>query len=503
MPKKSSDSLHQLIKSLNRNEKRYFKIFMQNNIRHDNKVFDVLFDAIEKQEDYDEKELLKKFADKAFAKQFALTKSRLYDQVLRSLDALYADSSVDAELKQDLHFVEILFRKALYKQAEKLLYLTRKKALKHEKISSLIEISMWQKRLLEKSGYSGDADTDIKELERQDNWLLSQLLTNNDFWIIKSRLFSSLNKNEQAPKQEDLGNLLRKKAEQVIYEELTVENKYIYHHTHSAYYFSLHNYTDCYTHLQSNALLIENNSFLFKDEPNVYFSVLSNLIFICSSLGKKAEAENALQRLRNVSAVFDISNNEDLELKHFNTLSSAEITLYKLEGRYDKALESLAWIESQLSRFKEKLNPTRKAFYFFNLSCVYLANEKFQQSLKWCNELLNEKSIDEKEKSRTYGLVLSLLIHYDLEHIEYLAVIEKQLNKLLAEQDQNHDFVSAFIKFSAGVRSADTQQKRKIVLAALTEQLTAAANKHAIEYFDFVRWAKSRHSGIPFSMIEE
>jgi hypothetical protein len=499
MPKKSSDNLHLLIKSLNRNEKRYFKIFMQNNIRHENKVFDVLFDAIDKQEEYDEKELLKKFKDKAFAKQFALTKTRLYEQILRSLDALYADSSIDAELKQHLHFVEILFRKTLYRQAEKLLYHTRKKALRHEKISSLIEISMWQKRLLEKTGYAGHAEEEIQNIQKNDAWLLAQLNTNNDFWVLKSNLFSSLNKTGQTENLKEFAELLRKRTESLNYAELTTENKYIFHHTHSAYYFGINDYTNCYDHLVQNARLIEENSFLFKDEPNIYFSVLSNLIFICNRLDKNQEALDALRRLKNVQALFDISNNVDLELKHFNMLSSSEITLYKLTGNYEEALRSLAGIEISLERFLDKLNPTRKAFYFFNLSAVYLANSKLQHSLKWCNALLNDKDIDENENIRSFTLALSLLIHYDLGHHDYFNVIGKQLARQFAGKEKIPVFFSIIIKFAM---QDGNKQSLQLLLSELKALEQTGDEKHAFEHFDFCRWAGSRLSGLPFSIQE-
>ncbi|MBC7865574.1 MAG: hypothetical protein IAF38_21550 [Bacteroidia bacterium] len=479
---------------------------MQNHIKHDNKVFDILFDAIDKQDEYDEKEILIKFKDKAFAKQFALTKTRLYDQILRSLDALYADSSVDAELKQDLHFVEILFRKTLYKQAEKLLYHTRKKALKNEKISSLIEISLWQKRLLEKAGYAGDAEKQLKDIEEHDNWLISQLTMQNDFWQLKSNLFSSLNKKGKTENQVDFSKLLAQKSSEINYEKLSVENKYLFHHTHSAFYFGIHDYENCYSHLTQNVKLISENAFLFKDEPNVYFSVLSNLIFICNRLGKNQEALTALSQLKNVQQIFDISNNEDLQIKHFNMLSSAEITLYKLTGNYEEAFKSLEGIESSLQRFREKLNPTRKAFYFFNLSAVYLANAKFNQALKWCNELLNDKTIDENENIRSYALLLSLLIHYDLNHTDYFPVIVKQLEKHFSPKEEIPLLFSAFISFAEGAYKNDGRPKHKEYLTTLLNTLQEIKNSGqedlAFEYFDFNRWVNSRITGIPFSMQE-
>ncbi len=501
MANRSSDNLHQLIHSLSTNEKRYFKMYMQKNIRHDHKIFDILFDAIDRQDEYNEKELIKKFSGKSFIKQFSLTKTRLYDQVLRSLHNLYADSSIDAELKQDLHFVEILFRKTLYKQAEKLLYHTRKKALKHERISTLIEISTWQKKLIEKSGYSGEAEERISEILEGDQWILKQLASFNDSWNLKSHVFTLLNRSGSSDKLTARVNELQHYFSKLNYDELTVNNKFIYHHTLSASYFGMNDYGNCYSHLSANEKLIRENVSLFRDEPNVYFSVLSNLIFICNRLGKNEEAVDALRKLKQVEEYFDISNNEDLQLKHFNMLSSAEITLYRLTGNYNAALASLPQIESSLKKFHEKLNPTRKAFYYFNLAAVYLANAKLGQALKWCNELLNDKSIHDDEKIRHYCLALSILIHYDLEHADLLSGISRQIERHLKDGGTN-PFFASFVRFANGIATDSTTQKRILhqFKTDLDTAEKAGMEANAFEFFDFARWAESRSSGLPFSL---
>ena len=59
---KVTDDLFQLIKSLDQSEKRYFKIFSTMHIKdsEENKYI-MLFDAIDKQSEYDEDEIRKKF----------------------------------------------------------------------------------------------------------------------------------------------------------------------------------------------------------------------------------------------------------------------------------------------------------------------------------------------------------------------------------------------------------------------------------------------------------
>jgi len=60
MPNRSADTLFQLIKSLEKSEKRNFKLFVKRNSAGGDLKFIQLFDALDKMKEYDEASLLKK-----------------------------------------------------------------------------------------------------------------------------------------------------------------------------------------------------------------------------------------------------------------------------------------------------------------------------------------------------------------------------------------------------------------------------------------------------------
>lgn len=121
MSKKTSEHLHALVHSLTPHEKRYFKIYATRHVIEKNNVHIQVFDAVDEQKTYDEQTILDRFKGEKFVKRFAVTKSRLYELILKSLHAYHASSSVDAELKKMLHMAEILYKKTLYRQCDKLL----------------------------------------------------------------------------------------------------------------------------------------------------------------------------------------------------------------------------------------------------------------------------------------------------------------------------------------------------------------------------------------------
>ena len=87
MPNRSTDALFQLIKSLEKSEKRNFKLYMTRlSGSKDLKVVQ-LFDALDKMEEYDEELLLRK-NEVIIKQQLSNLKAHLYRQILKQ-SALY------------------------------------------------------------------------------------------------------------------------------------------------------------------------------------------------------------------------------------------------------------------------------------------------------------------------------------------------------------------------------------------------------------------------------
>ena len=84
-----TDDLFQLIKSLKQTEKRYFKIFASIHVKGEQNNYVKLFDAIDRQQEYDEKALLENLHGETFVKQFAVTKNYLYKLKLKTTKYWY------------------------------------------------------------------------------------------------------------------------------------------------------------------------------------------------------------------------------------------------------------------------------------------------------------------------------------------------------------------------------------------------------------------------------
>ena len=88
---KPSGELHQLIKNLSMSEKRYFKIFSSRHVIAGENNYIRLFDAIDKQEEYNEQKIKTALSKEAFVSHLPSEKHYLYNHVLDSLNAFHKD----------------------------------------------------------------------------------------------------------------------------------------------------------------------------------------------------------------------------------------------------------------------------------------------------------------------------------------------------------------------------------------------------------------------------
>ena len=121
---KPSTELFSLIQSLTKSEKRFFKL--NSSLQSGDKNYLKLFDYIEKQSSYKEEELKKYFEKERFIQHLPSEKNHLYKLILKSLRSYYSDQSVKSQLKEEIKNIEILYKKALYKECAKFVKRTKK-----------------------------------------------------------------------------------------------------------------------------------------------------------------------------------------------------------------------------------------------------------------------------------------------------------------------------------------------------------------------------------------
>src|ERR1035437_6689142 len=94
MPNRSTDALFQLIHSLQKQEKRNFKLYVKRNSSNEDMKIIQLFDALDAMSEYDEDVLLRK-ATSLKKQQLSNTKAHLYKQISLLVQVLFLEKKIE------------------------------------------------------------------------------------------------------------------------------------------------------------------------------------------------------------------------------------------------------------------------------------------------------------------------------------------------------------------------------------------------------------------------
>lgn len=142
MTANTNNNLFLLIKSLSPNEKGYIKKQSNVHVVGDKNKYIRLFDAIDKQTEYNEEQLIERFEFEDSANNFSAMKNYLYRFILKSLENY--NYNVKGDLRSTLNHIEILYNKNLPSIAKKMLKKAKKIAKEHELYEFMEEIIDWE-----------------------------------------------------------------------------------------------------------------------------------------------------------------------------------------------------------------------------------------------------------------------------------------------------------------------------------------------------------------------
>src|SRR5688572_5918451 len=145
MPNRPTDSLFQLIKSLEKSEKRNFKLYVKRNSGGEDLKIVQLFDALDKMPEYDESRLLK---NRSFNKQqLSNIKAHLYRKILSSLRLIKDTDNIDLQLHEQMDHARILYNKGLYLQSLKVLDKMKELARSNNQYTYLMQVLFFEKKI--------------------------------------------------------------------------------------------------------------------------------------------------------------------------------------------------------------------------------------------------------------------------------------------------------------------------------------------------------------------
>jgi len=499
---KVTDDLFQLIKSLDQSEKRYFKIFATMHIKgsEENKYI-MLFDAIDKQSEYDEAEIRKKFKNEKFLNQLHVAKNYLYNNILKSLRLFHSERSKLNELMDILRDVQILYEKSLYKQCRKLLDKAKKIAYTYEKHSHILAVLDWEKTLARTSAYANTEEKDLLGFYDEINETMEKLRNINEYWKLTMNSFLLRKKQGEIRDKAEL-----KKFNEIIKHPLlqsenkatSFQSKTFYFNIKGLYYFTNKDYKNLLNHCKKLVDLLEANPLLMKEDN--YIASLYNLLLVQIELRQYDDALNTIKKLRDFK-----SNSTAMQTRIFVTSYDTEINLYLRTGEFEKGIPLIKEIEEGLKKFGEKLNKESEALFSFNIAYLYFGLGEYNHSLNWINKIINDKELTVREDIQCFARILNLLVHYELGNYDLIEYIMKSTRRYLSNKNKLNKFELITLNYIRKLIIADIDDDKMYIYSEWKKELNAISDDileiKAFEYFDFLSWLESKQGKKSFAQV--
>jgi hypothetical protein len=460
-------------------------------------------------DEYQEDLIYIHFEGQALLNKFSITKARLYNNILRSLDSYHANSSIDAQLFKSLHYAEILLNKGLYKQSEKILRSASKQALKQERNHILLEIKQREKQLIEKALYASVNPTQLNKIYNEERLIINEIDAHSKLWKVKSLLFQTINSQGHVRDEKDTIKLkiLIDQIKDLNPNEFGYNNLYLYNHIYSAYYFSVNDLPCCFHHLKINLSLFETEKEFLKMNPNIYFSVLTNIIFVSTRLKRYADAKNYLIQLKSLTNKDSKNQNLDLDIKYFSSTYSLELFLLNEQAKYESALKLIPQIEEGYRLYGEHIPTLRKAYLDFKVGVIYLSVGNYNEALSWINKILNESKIDQKQDLYCFAQLINLILHFELKNERFLPYAINSTKRYLKNRNKIYKFEELFLKLITHLSKTDNifdiEEKLIPFEKALIKLKQDPKEEMVFEYFDFLTWVQSILKRVPFSELKQ
>lgn len=504
MPNRSTDALFQLIQSLERSEKRNFKLYMTRNSGSGDLKVIQLFDALDKMKQYDEEQLLVKNPS-IQKQQLSNLKAHLYREILVSLRLLNQEENIDLILHEQLDFARLLYNKGLYLQSLKILDRIKELARSNNQVTYQLQALFLEKKI-ESLHITRSMQDRAEKLSCEVNEVNQRLELISVLSNLSLQLYSWYIKNGHARNEEDTAAvdaflndpaILRAKDVKEFYERLYLYQCYCWHA------FITQNFLGYYRYCQKWVDLFEAQPRMIEIETAHYIKGLHNLMGAHFDLRNYQKFNDTLQQFEQFMQTPVIQQNRNNLIQTFIYLNISKLNKHFMEGTFSEGLELVPYIEEKLDEFELYLDRHRVLVFYYKIASLYFGSGDADKSIDYLNKIINWK-VDLRTDLQCYARLLHLIAHYELGNFELLEYLLKSVYRFMYKM-QNlstvEEEIFGFLRKSFRLSPKQLKPQFETLLATLQPLEKSRLESRAFMYLDIISWLESKINDVPVQTI--
>ncbi len=504
MSKRPADILFQLIHSLEKAEKRHFKLYIKRSSSKGDLKIVQLFDAIDKLPEYDEKALLKKLP--RFTKeQLSSLKSHLYKQILASLRLLKSADSIDLQLNEQFDYAHILYKKGLFLQSLRIIEKAKDTAKANQKINVLAQFLALEKRIESLhitrsignkaevlSAESVEVSTHIDAVTRLSN--LALILYS---WYIKHGHVR--NKDDEA----SIKNFMRDHLPHDAWQQTGFYERLYLYQSFAWYAFIRQDFLMYYRYAQKWVNLFDEQPSMKRVETGHFIKGVHNLMGAHFTLRDHKKFSETLSRFEQFAKTTRVQENDNFRVQCFLYITQGKINQHFMKGSFSQGLSLVPDIQRKLSEYILLIDQHRVMVMHYKIAALYFGAGDYSTSIDYLQKIINETA-DLRYDLQCYARLLHLLAHYELGNLELMEYLGQSVYNFMRKM-KNLTYVEEemlkFLRRSSYMSSQRTNVELKKFVERISSFEKDRFQTRVFVYMDIISWGKAKLSGKRFSEV--
>lgn len=504
MPNRSAEPLFQLIKSLQKSEKRNFKLYIKRNSSNEDLKIVQLFDALDKMSQYDEAVLLKRLPS-VKKQQLSNIKAHLYKQVLASLRLLSSEENIDIQLHEQLDYARILYNKGLYLQSLKILDRLKEVAHHFNQESFLIQIISLEKKI-ETLHITRSMQDRADRLSAEANEVNEKRRTITQLSNLALQLYSWYIRNGHARNESDETDVKKFFKEQLPDHAFSLSGFYerLYlHQCYCWYAFIRQDFIMYYRHTQKWVDLFHEQPHMVNVEPAHYIKGMHNLLNAHFDLRNYQQFQIVLRRFEEFSKSSVVTGVENNRIQTFVYLTTAKINQHFMLGTFREGLELVPYIREKLEEYELYLDRHRILVFYYKIASLYFGSGDYETAIDYVHKIINWK-VDLRNDLQCYSRLLHLLAHYELGNFELMEPLTKSVYRFMARMENLtvvEEEMFRFLRNNFHLSARQLKPEFEKLLHKIKKFEKSRFETRAFAYLDIISWLESKAYDKPMAII--
>ncbi|MFO8234353.1 MAG: hypothetical protein R6U04_02955 [Bacteroidales bacterium] len=506
MPKQQTDYLFQLIKSLSKAEKRNFRLYVNRKTNGEEAKFLQLFDILEKQNEYNEDEILKK-AKYIKPRQLSNLKAHLYKQLLKSLRLQQANNDHEINIREGIDYAKVLYNKGLYKQSLKILEKTKNTAIRHQKPVLQYEIIEFEK-LIELQYITRSIENRADELTDEANNTGDDIVSARKYSNLALKLYSLYLKVGSVRNKKDMLMVSQFFSSHFhppqninqcsFYEKLYIYQSYVW------YYNIIQDFVRCYKYSRKWVELFRENPGMIHNQTDLYLKGINNLLVSLHMTRYHSMFKEELDKLINLPENEDIPLNDN-NLLLYNLFRYTHLINYHfLEGTFTEGTTLIPEINKYIENNRQRLDNHRVLVFYYKIASLYFGSGDYRKAILYLNHILNYKDTTLRGDIHSFSRLLNLVSHYELGNDDLIEYQVKSTYRFLYKMEnlqevQKH--ILSFLRKLSRIEPGELKNEFKKLHEKFVSLENNPFEKRAFYYLDMISWLESKIENRPVQDI--